>query len=137
MTIRNDLHRKRRATLALACSLGASLAGCTSPAELSIDTLARDQARYLDKPVVLASCVVSSRHEFALTSCTDATVYVAIRRGSANDPKWDALKTHALTSWNRDRMRRVTLEGVLERDAATGRNVFVVDSVAGIPQQTE
>lgn len=123
--------------LALACALGASLAGCTSPPELSIDTLARDHARYLDKPIVLASCVVSSRHAFALTSCTDDTVYVAIRRGSANDPEWDALKTHALTSWNRDRMRRLTLEGVLERDAATGRNVFVVDSVAGLQQQAE
>lgn len=137
MTIRNDPRRKRRAMLALACCLGASLAGCTSPPKLSIDALARDHARYLDKPVVLASCVVSSRHAFALTSCTDDTVYVAIRRGGANDPEWDALKTHALTSWSRDRMRRLTLEGVLEKDATTGRNVFVVDSVAGLHQQAE
>ncbi len=115
--------------LASACFVGASLAGCTSPPELSIDTLARDHARYLDKPVVLASCITSSRHAFALTSCTDDTVYVAIRRGNAKAPEWDALKTHALASWNRERMQRVTLEGVLERDAATGRNVFVVDSV--------
>ncbi len=136
MTIRNDPRRKRGAMLALACSLGATLVGCTSPPELSIDTLARDHARYLDKPVVLTSCVTSSRHAFALTSCADDTVYVAIRRGNADAPEWDALETHALTSWNRDRMLRLTLEGVLERDA-TGRNVFVVDSVAGLQLQAE
>lgn len=129
MTIRKDPRGKKRALLAFACSLAAYLAGCTSPPELSIDTLADDHAHYLGKPVVLASCVTSSRHAFALTSCTDDTVYIAIRRGNAKAPEWDALKTHALASWNRDRMQQVTLEGVLERDAATGRKVFVVDSV--------
>jgi len=138
MTIRDYLRKTARAATMSACLVYATLAaGCASPPELSIDALMRDPARYVDRPVVLTSCIQSSRHAFALTSCTDDALYLAIRQGDVPDEAWSGLRAYALASWSRDRRRRVTLEGTLKRSATANANVFIVDGVVALAAEGE